>query len=91
MQTTILVSSAVEILESAFLPLSCSVESYDFDRKLRFKIFNSDKLSIVDCSEVAIDLAINRGRLFWAIDNTRKKILNQKIYLKPWKFHCDEK
>ena len=90
MRTTLLVSSAIKILESAFLPLRCSVESYDFDRKLRFKIFNSEKPSIVDCSELSIDLATNPSRLLWAIENTRKKIQDQKIYLKFWTFPFDK-
>lgn len=90
MQTTLLVSSAIEILESAFLPLKCSVKSYDFDRKLRFKIFSSENISVLDCLELSSDLATNPSRLLWVIENTRKEIVDQKILLEQWSFPFDK-
>lgn len=81
----ILTNSEIKtIVESAFRPLRCVSEFWDYDQKLRFKVFGPDDKGIVEAPELALAQARERTHLHETITLFRERVKEKGLNLQPW-------
>jgi hypothetical protein len=61
-------------VESAFNPLRCVAEIWDYKAKLRFKIFDTKGQGIVELTNVTLDGMSSAGNLEDLIQGVRREI-----------------
>ncbi len=71
----------VKVIRNAFSPLDCGVEVFDYEQKLRFRVFDPDGKPILRMSE----MLMRRARDRFAINDARSRVEVKGFNLKPWK------
>jgi hypothetical protein len=72
------VDKVAEALRSAFGPLDCGVEVFDFEQKLRFRIFDANGKAVLRVRQM-----LTEG-LRSAIKEVRNRLKAKGFELKPW-------
>jgi len=75
----------VNAVRNAFRPLDCGVEVFDFEQKLRFRVFDPDGKPILRMSEMLMRRARDPKGLRFAINEARSRVEDKGFKLKPWK------
>lgn len=73
-----------QIIEDAFKPLYCGVDVFDFDAKVRFKVFDSNMTSIFACPGLMLSALHDDNNLRAVLEQARESIAQQGFALDPW-------
>ena len=71
-------------IESAFKPLSCVAEIWDYDTKIRFRVFSPNGEPLVTYSKVVISHLRSDTALNIIITGVRKKLESKGFALASW-------
>ena len=75
-----------EILRSAFLPFKCHVMIYDYDDKLKFKVFTGDGAPVSVEYKSEIRLLRDPSNLKTLIEGARLHVSEKGYPLDSWRF-----
>ena len=75
---------AAAIIESAFAPLRCVAEPWDYDHRIRFRIFNSNDEPILRMNELLRTTFQDAKRLESLLNQVRARVARKGIELAPW-------
>ena len=79
------VESALTILQSAFSPLRCVAESWDYGNQARFRVFDADD-PLVSMHGLLRGQVTDSRRLEWLINHVRENLTERGYVLDPWQF-----
>lgn len=77
--------TVVHSIESAFRPLECVVEVFDYEHRLRFRVFDPADKPLFTMSEALVRRLRDSGGLNTIISECRARIERKGYKLKPWK------
>ena len=72
------------IVESAFRPLRCIAEVWDYDQKLRFKVFGPDDKGIIKVPELVLRKVRKKSELYASISLLRERVEGKGFDLLAW-------
>ena len=77
-------ATAVDTLIHAFNPLVCTAEVYDYQKQLRYRVFDpANGTPVVSVSGLLLSKVLDRQDLNAEIDNTRGRLEHQGFVLGP--------
>jgi len=76
----------VEIIRVAFKPLRCGVEVFDYEQRIRFRVFGSDDKPLLTMSDMKVSLAQDPTDLEDTIRHARERIAKKGVQLANWSF-----
>lgn len=85
MNESIEIEKAVEIIISAFAPLHCVAEPWDYGYRIRFRVFDKDE-PLLTVKEILEPQFSDRSRLSFIISEARSNLTNRGFNLSPWQF-----
>ena len=65
-------------LEGAFKPFRCVAEVWDYNRKLRFKVFDNNNRSIIEVPQILLRALIDESNLQDLIEQARAQIHSRR-------------
>jgi hypothetical protein len=68
-------------LAKAFEPLRCAVEVFDYDKRLRFRVFDQNDSAVFACPEILLSTLRDEARLTDVISQAREAIKAKGIAL----------
>jgi hypothetical protein len=68
-------------LEGAFKPLRCVAEVWDYNQKLRFKVFDHNDQGIIEMSEIVLGDLSDESRLQDLVQRTKEHVQAQGFVL----------
>ncbi len=71
----------INILELSFKPLRCAAEIWDYNEKIRIRIFDKDDNPVLSLPERKISNLRNQNALTELIDVVREKLARQGLRL----------
>jgi hypothetical protein len=74
------------ITQEAFSPLNCVAEIWDYDTKLRFKVFNDEGECVVELSQAILSTMRNKSNLQMLLSEFRAKVIKKSYTLNNWVF-----
>lgn len=74
------------IVEGAFAPLRVGVEIWDYQSKLRFRVFDTDDQPLIGFPKLVLAELRADTVLRGVIEETRERLTDRGIALKPWRF-----
>lgn len=84
MATMLSLDQATAIIRSAFLPLRCGVEVFDYEQKIRFRVFDDDDKAVLTVREMKASLARSRSELADLLQEARRRVAKKGHELQPW-------
>jgi hypothetical protein len=74
------------IVQGAFTPLRCVAEVFDYDQKLRFRVFNEKENGVLRTEEPSLILQapLNKSKLRDVLTFAREQIVAKGHRLDPW-------
>jgi len=75
---------AVQSIESAFKPLRCVVEVFDYEHGIRFRVFDKDDNPLLAMREALARRVRDPSGLSTIVTECRSQIERQGIKLEPW-------
>jgi len=72
------------IVGAAFKPLRCVAEVWDYDYKLRFKVFDEQERGIVEVPGLVLRNLRDESQLRDVLTATRQRITEKGFRLDPW-------
>ena len=75
----------VHSIESAFKPLQCVVEVFDYEHRLRFRVFDPDDKPLLTIKEALVRRLRDPGGLNTVVAECRSRVERKGYKLKPWK------
>ena len=76
---------AAEELRSAFLPLRCGAEVFDFNQKVRFRVFGEEDQPLLSMANLVPDDYFSAARLTDLINRVRQDLITHAgVNLEPW-------
>ena len=79
------VGKVAEALRSAFGPLDCGVEVFDFEQKLRLRIFDAKGKPVLRVGQMLTRPMRDPDALRSVIKEVRNRLKAKGFELKPWK------
>jgi len=77
--------AVVRSIESAFKPLRCVVEIFDYQHRIRFRVFDPSDKPVLTMSEELVRRVCDPRGLNTIVTECRVRIERKGIKLKPWK------
>jgi hypothetical protein len=74
----------VESIQNAFRPLRCGIEIFDFERKLRFRVFDVDGRPVLNMSKMLTRRARDPTGLRLVVMEARAHVESKGFKLEPW-------
>ena len=65
-------------LEGAFKPFRCVAEFWDYEQKLRFKVFDKNDQCIIEMTQIPVRELMDESYLEDLIEHTRAEIQSQR-------------
>lgn len=78
MQTDENIEKIRERLEGAFKPFRCVAEVFDYEQKLRFRVFDNNGQSIIAMSQILLRDLMNDSYLQGLVEQARAQIRSQR-------------
>jgi len=78
------ISVALDAIRRAFKPLLCRVEVYDSERRLRFRVLDSDNKPVLPLVDMSMRDAVDPNKLRAEIDEARRRVEAKGCELKAW-------
>lgn len=72
------------VVESAFKPLRCVAETWDYEHRLRFKVFDENEQGVIEVPDVALRSLREESQLRDVILQARRAITEKGIQLDSW-------
>lgn len=72
------------IVEAAFRPLRCIAEVWDYDSKLRFKVFDDKDRGIVEVSDLVLRNLRDEAQLRDVLAGVRQRVVEKGYRVDPW-------
>lgn len=72
------------IVEAAFRPLRCIAEVWDYDYRLRFKVFDDKDRGIVEVSDLVLRNLRDEAQLRDVLAGVRQRVLEKGYRVDPW-------
>ncbi len=72
------------IVENAFRPLRCVAEIWDYDQKLRFRVFGANQESVVTCENLVLRTLHDDNTLSSIVGMARRVVEEKGFTLTPW-------
>lgn len=85
MATTPLPDEVIASIRSAFLPLRCGIEVFDYEQKIRFRVFDDRDNVVLAVPEVKLSLARSPTDFSDFLREARKLVEEKGYTLEPWK------
>ena len=85
MRNQLKLESVVKTIEAAFRPLECVVEIYDYQHRIRFRVFSPDDKPLLTMREYLTRRAVDPASLSVVLNECRARIERKGHKLKPWK------
>jgi hypothetical protein len=79
------IERASSIFASAFAPLRCVAEPWDYDNRFRFRVFDGDE-PLLSADDMLTQQVTNSRRLEAAIAHARSSLEERGYVLEPWSF-----
>jgi hypothetical protein len=80
------VAEIKEIIRSAFAPLHCGVEDFDYQQKVRFRVFDAKDEVVLDVPEIKIRVAGRSSELHELLSLARQRLEGKGFALAEWRF-----
>ena len=74
----------VESIQNAFRPLRCGIEFFDFERKLRFRVFDVHGRPVFNMSKMLTRRARDPTGLRLVVTEARSHLKSKGFKLEPW-------
>jgi len=72
------------IVDAAFKPLRCVAEVWDYDQKLRFKVFDERDRGIVEVPRLVLRNLQDDSQLRDVLTEARRWVIEKGFRLDPW-------
>jgi hypothetical protein len=72
------------IVEGAFKPLRCVAEVWDYQFKLRFKVFDENKKGIIQVPDLSLRGLREESQLRDVVLQARRAVMEKGFDLDPW-------
>jgi len=79
------IEKAVKIIVSAFAPLRCVAEPWDYGYRIRFRVFDKDE-PLLTVEEILEPQFSDHSRLGFIISEARSNLTNRGFNLTAWQF-----
>lgn len=77
-------ATAVQVLLQAFAPLRCAAETFDYDRFVRFRVFDANDEPLLRMDKLTpTDYGSGRS-LETIINHARSRLVHRGLALAPW-------
>lgn len=76
--------AAIDVIRHAFDPLACVVEVYDYDKRVRFRVFSPDHKPVDVVLNVSARDIMNSAKLHSEIRESRARVEAKGFKLWPW-------
>ena len=73
-----------EEIESAFSPLRCVAEIWDYGQKLRFKVFDGSDEGVIEMPSIGIGDISDESDLRRLLESARERVEQKGNKLDPW-------
>ena len=70
-------------VEQAFRPLRCVVEVWDYDQKLRFKVFDANDRGVIEVPSLVLRLVREKNNLKSVLSSARTEVEEKGFRLEP--------
>ena len=77
-------TKGLDVLRSAFEPLRCVAEMYDYNSKARFRVYGQQDEPLLRMEKIEPYILGDRRLLSEIIEATRHKLVNRGIALRAW-------
>lgn len=77
--------TVVRSIESAFKPFECVVEVFDYEHRIRFRVFDQNDKPLLTMSEALVRRVRDPGGLNTIVTECRAKVERRGHKLKSWK------
>lgn len=84
MPDEISLARAIEILEAAFAPFRCVAEAWDYDKKVRFRVFDAADEPLLTFPSIVWRSVSNLDRLSTLISEARRRLESKGMALDTW-------
>lgn len=74
------------IVEAAFKPLRCVSEVWDYDYRLRFRVFNEQDRGIVEVPDLVLRNLRDESQLRDVLTAARQRVTEKGFCLDAWEF-----
>jgi hypothetical protein len=78
-------NTVIKAIESAFKPLECVVEVFDYRHRLRFRVYDPDDKPLLTVKETLVRRMQNSDGLNTIVTECRSRIERKGYKLKPWR------
>lgn len=78
--------AVLSTVKDAFRPLRCGAEIFDYQAKLRFRVFDESDRALVGYPKLVLDDLRSRTRLSIVIEAARQRLEARGYVLDPWDF-----
>ncbi|WP_424193209.1 hypothetical protein ACMYR3_16470 [Ampullimonas aquatilis] len=85
MSIPIEIENVVEIINSAFAPLRCVAELWDYGFRIRFRVFDKDE-PLLNVDEILKPQFSDHSRLCFIINEARSNLTSRGFNLTEWQF-----
>ena len=72
------------MVEGAFVPLRCVAEIWDYDDKLRFKVFDRNDKGLIKMPKVVLSDFRDEEQLREVLSQVRERVQQKGCSLDPW-------
>lgn len=76
----------LSIIEVAFTPLECSVESADSGNKVNFRVFDSEGAPLLNVEDVLMQRLQDTDGIMSIIGKSRNRLIERGYKLDSWQF-----
>lgn len=83
MSESIEIENAVKVIASAFAPLRCVAEPWDYGYRIRFRVFDKDE-PLLTVEEILEPQFSDLSRLSFIINEARSNLTNRGFNLTAW-------
>lgn len=85
MENELTIEQAAAVIGDAFAPLRCVAEPWDYNSKVRFRVFDGDE-PLLRQEDLTRTMVANPRRLEGAILHAREILMSRGYELAPWSF-----
>jgi len=79
------IDAAIGVIKDAFSPLACVVEVYDYQSKIRIRVFGADNRPILSVLSISMSDVVNASLLRAELQQARSLVETKGFTLMPWK------
>ena len=76
---------AIGVIKHAFSPLACVVEVYDYQSKVRIRVFGADNRPILSVLSISMRDVVNPSLLRAELQQARSLVETKGFTLMPWR------